>query len=60
MIRTALQNLSIGHDIAPAFLEFVGIQDETKTVGKVLYMFNIEDPRNINYKSTICYVVKTR
>ena len=48
--RTALKN-----DVAPQFLEFIGIQDERLTVGKSLYWFSITDPAHRRYQSTVAY-----
>ena len=46
--RAALEN-----NVAPQFLEYLGIQDERLTVGRVLYLFTIMDPAHRQYKSTV-------
>ena len=48
---TALEN-----DVAPQFLEYLGTQDERRTVGKVLYHFTIMDPAHQRYRSTVTFM----
>jgi hypothetical protein len=49
LIRVAVDN-----NVAPGFLEFIGVMD-CKVIGKMLWCFNIEDPKHPRYKSTITF-----
>jgi len=46
--------------VAPTFLEYIGKQDESKTIGKILVMFNVMDPEHPKYKSTIAYMYNAK
>ena len=50
---TAMQN-----GVHPSFLEFCGVQDETSTIGKILFLFNIEDSLHPKFKSTVAFTKK--
>ena len=52
MIAVALK-----YNVAPCFLEYIGKQDESETVGKVFYHFNIVDEKHEKYKSTVAAMV---
>lgn len=58
-MQSVLNRVSIANQVAPQFLEYVGIQDERHTVGKILYHFNIMDPLHRHYKSTVTHVVRS-
>lgn len=47
--------LALSKQVAPQFLEFIGVMDG---ISKRLFLFNIMDPQHPNYKSTIAYEVK--
>ena len=49
-------NLASKHNVNAAFLEFVGIQDERETIGKMIYHFNVMDPQHAKYKSTVVWI----
>jgi hypothetical protein len=53
-----LNRVALERNIAPCFLEFIGVQDERKTVGMILYHFNVWDDQHEKYKSTIVEVIK--
>lgn len=44
------------NNVDPQFLEFIGIQDERNTVGKMIYLFNIMDPTHKRYRSTVAFM----
>lgn len=50
--------IAIKHNVAPQFLDFVGITDCTVINRGMLWQFNIEDPDHPNYKSTVAVEVK--
>jgi len=52
-----LNRVALVNGVAPQFLEYIGMQDERRTVGTVLYLFNIIDPAHHRYKSTVSYNV---
>ena len=41
--------------VAPQFLEFIGMQDERCTVGRIFYLFNIMDPVHRRYQSKVAF-----
>jgi len=47
--------LGVRDRVDPLLLRFIGIQDETATVGMKLYLFTIEDPAHPRYRSTVAY-----
>jgi len=49
-------NLAAKYNVAAAFLEFIGIQDERQTIGKMIYHFNVMDPQHDKYKSTVAWI----
>ncbi len=53
-----LIELAIRDNVAPCFLEYIGKQDESKTIGVVLYCFNVFDEQHVKYKSTIALMKK--
>ena len=55
-MQSILNRVSIANNVAPAFLEFVGIQDERRTVGKLIFHFTIMDPAHRRFKSTVAFV----
>lgn len=55
-MQRILNNVAMANSVAPAFLEFVGIQDERHTVGKLFYHFTIMDPTHRCYKSTVAFL----
>lgn len=48
-----LNQVALANDVAPQFLEYIGMQDERFTVGKILYLFNIMDPAHPRFRSTV-------
>jgi len=46
------------HQVAPQFLEYIGMQDERHTVGRRIYLFNIMDPAHPRFKSTVALTIK--
>ena len=56
-MQNILNLISIRENVHPSFLGFCGIQDETETIGKKLFLYNIEDPDHPKYKSTVAFVV---
>lgn len=59
-MQTILNNTARANSVAAQFLEFVGVQDERRTVGKVLYHFNVMDPAHPRYKSTVTFLKNTK
>ena len=59
-MQTILNATARNNDVAPQFLEYVGIQDESRTVGKVLYLFNIMDPSHNRFGSTVTFTREVR
>ena len=57
-MQKMISALSIERNVAPNMLEYCGVMDESKTIGKILYMFHIQDEAHPNFKSTICYLVR--
>ncbi len=57
-MQQILFNLSLLHNIAPFFLEYIGSQDETETLGCILYLFNVEDPKSPKYRSTVAFMIR--
>jgi hypothetical protein len=55
-MQRIINALALKKNVAPCFFEYIGTQDESKTVGKVLHMFNILDPNHPNFKSTIVHM----
>ncbi|WP_319525732.1 hypothetical protein [uncultured Desulfosarcina sp.] len=53
--RTAIQN-----NVHETFLEFIGCQNESRTVGKILYHFNIQDPAHPRFRSTVTFMEVAR
>lgn len=56
-MQTILNKAAIKNSVAPQFLEYVGIQDERHTVGRVYYLFNIMDELHPRFKSTVTFMV---
>lgn len=56
-MQTILNRAAIANSVAPQFLEYAGFQDESHTVGKILYHFTIMDPAHRRYKSTVAHIV---
>ena len=44
VMQTILNLTVMANDVAPQFLEYVGMQNECYTVGRIFYLFNIMDP----------------
>ena len=55
-MQTILNSVAISNNVAQQFLEYVGMQDERHTVGKIIYLFNIMDPAHKRYKSTVAFI----
>ena len=55
-----LNQVARANHVAQQFLEYVGMQDERHTVGKVFYHFNILDPTHQRYRSTVTFVKQIR
>jgi dihydroorotate dehydrogenase len=55
-MQSILNRVARSNQVAQQFLEYIGIQDERHTVGKIIYLFNIMDPAHERYKSTATYV----
>ena len=55
-MQTILTQTAIQNAVHPQFLEYVGIQDERITVGKIIYLFNIMDDAHPRFKSTVAFV----
>ena len=55
-MQAILNATARNNDVAPQFLEYVGVQDESLTVGKVLYLFNIMDPAHERFGSTVSFM----
>lgn len=55
-MQSILNRTAMANNVSPTFLEFVGIQDERQTVGKLLYHFTIMDPVHRRFKSTVAFV----
>ena len=53
MSQSILNRLAFARNIAPCFLSVCGVGDYSKELGKILYMFNIEDEQHPDFKSTI-------
>lgn len=56
MVDQALNFLADKWGVGVDFLKFVGVQDESATIGKRLYHFNVMDPGHHKFRSTICYM----
>jgi len=59
MKQSILNLLALRENVAPCFLEEVGIQDESETIGKILYLFNIMDTEHPKFASTVAYMTLT-
>ena len=57
-MQPILNRVARANDVDQKFLEYVGMQDERHTVGKIFYLFNIMDPAHQRYKSTVTFVEK--
>jgi hypothetical protein len=55
-MQTILTQTAIKNGVAPQFLEYVGMQDERHTVGKIIYQFNIMDDAHPRFKSTVAFL----
>ena len=55
-MQSILNSVARSNNVAQQFLEYVGVQDERHTVGKIIYHFNIMDPTHGRYKSTVTFV----
>ena len=55
-MQSILNQTAMKNNVAPTFLEFVGIQDERQTVGKLIFHFTIMDPAHRRFKSTVAFV----
>ena len=55
-MQSILSIVARSNNVAQQFLEYVGVQDERHTVGKIIYLFNILDPAHGRYKSTVTFV----
>jgi hypothetical protein len=55
-MHAILNSVAKANNVAQQFLEYVGMQDERHTVGKIVYLFNIMDPAHSRYKSTIAFI----
>ena len=55
-----LDHVARANHVALQFLEYVGLQDERHTVGKVIYHYNILDPTHRRYRSTVTFVEPVR
>ncbi|WP_319410125.1 hypothetical protein [uncultured Desulfosarcina sp.] len=58
-MQTILNRTAMANNVAPQFLEYVGMQDERRTVGRIFYLFNIMDPAHRRYKSTVAFFILT-
>lgn len=58
MMQQILNSVAQLNGVAPQFMEYVGMQDERHTVGKLIYLFNIMDPGHGRYKSTVALIKK--
>ena len=56
-MQEILNSTAMANDVAPQFLEYIGMQDERHTAGCILYLFNIMDPAHQRYRSTIAFKV---
>ncbi|MCB2147606.1 MAG: hypothetical protein KQI81_14110 [Deltaproteobacteria bacterium] len=56
-MQTILNRTAMANNVAPQFLEFLGVQDERHTVGKILYHFHIQDAQHPRYRSTVTFMV---
>ena len=54
-MQTILNLTTMANDVAPQFLQYVGMQNECYTVERIFYLFNIMDPANRRYKSTVTF-----
>lgn len=59
-MQQILNSVARSNDVAQQFLEYIGMQDERHTVGKIIYLFNIMDPAHRRYKSTVTFIKKRR
>ena len=55
-MQSVLNKVARSNSVAQQFLEYVGMQDERQTVGKIIYLFNIMDPAHNRYKSTVAFI----
>jgi len=55
-MQSILNQTAFLNRVAPQFLEYVGMQDERHTVGKMIYLFNITDDAHPHFKSTVAHV----
>ena len=55
-MQTILNKVARSNNVAQQFLEYVGMQDERHTVGKIIYLFNIMDPAHKLFKSTVAFI----
>ncbi len=59
-MQTILKRTAMANDVHETFLEFVGVQDESCTVGRIFYLFNIMDPAHRRYKSTVAFFITVK
>lgn len=57
-MQRILNSAAMANDVAPQFLEYIGMQDERHTVGRIFYLFTIMDPMHRRYRSTISFKVQ--
>jgi len=60
MMNRIFDHVARSNHVAQQLLEYVGLQDERQTVGKVIYHFNILDPAHRRYRSTVTFVEQVR
>ncbi len=58
-MQTILNNAARLNNVAPQFLEFVGVWDERHTVGRLMYLFNIMDDAHPRFRSTVTFSIRT-
>ena len=58
-MQSILNDTAMANNVAPGFLEFVGIQDERQTVGKLVFHFTIMDPAHRLFESTVVFIKRT-
>lgn len=55
-IETVKRIVGIREKVDVDALDYIGMQDERRTVGKVIYLFNIMDPLHWRYRSTVSFL----
>lgn len=59
MNQSILLRICIRENVCFNLIEPIGVQDESKTVGKILYHFNIIDIDHPRYGSTVAYMINS-